>query len=178
VINASVIGDNVNVMQGVQLMLSVVGDGCYLPFRSALFMTTLMENSMVAQNACLQMCVIGRDTFIGAGNTFTDFNLMAKPIKVMHKEELLDVGLPVIGGCVGHNCRIGSGHTIYPARSIESDVVLFAKQEGTIIAKNVKYEDSDHHDYPDQEHVAQYHREARRERSFTLTQQLVRSASD
>jgi acetyltransferase-like isoleucine patch superfamily enzyme len=157
VINASIIGDNVNIMQGAQLMASVVGDGCYVPFRAALFMTTLMENSMVAQNSCLQACVIGRDTFIGAGNTFTDFNLLAKPLKVFHKGVLQDVGLPIIGGCVGHNCRIGSGHIVYPARTIESDVVLFAKQERTIIDRNIKYEDSDHHGYPDQKHRTQYH---------------------
>jgi len=157
VINASVIGDNVNIMQGAQLMASVVGDGCYVPFRTALFMTTLMENSMVAQNSCLQACVVGRDTFIGAGNTFTDFNLLAKPLKVYHQGALREVGLPIIGGCVGHNCRIGSGHIIYPARTIESDVVLFAKPGRTIINKNIRYEDSDHHGYPDQHHVAQYH---------------------
>jgi acetyltransferase-like isoleucine patch superfamily enzyme len=156
VINASVVGNNVNIMQGVQLMLSVVGDGCYLPFRSALFMTTLMENSMVAQNACLQMCVVGRDTFIGAGNTFTDFNLLAKPIKVFHNGKLQNVELPVIGGCIGHNCRIGSGHIFYPARTIESDVVLFAKPERIVLTKNMRYEDSDHHGYPDQGHIPQY----------------------
>jgi carbonic anhydrase/acetyltransferase-like protein (isoleucine patch superfamily) len=157
VINACVIGNNVNVMQGVQLMLSVVGDGCYLPFRSALFMTTLMENSMVAQNTCLQMSVVGRDTFIGAGNTFTDFNLLAKPLKIWHKGKLEEVQLPVIGGCVGHNCRIGSGHIIFPARSIESDVVLFAREGRTVIDKNIKYEDSDHHKYPGSGHIPKYH---------------------
>jgi len=158
VINACVIGDNVNVMQGVELLLSVVGDGSYMAFRSALFMTTLMENCMVAQNSCLQLSVIGRDTFIGAGNTFTDFNMLPnKPIKVLHKGELHDVGLPVIGGCVGHNCRIGSGHVIYPARSIDSDVVLSVKQDRTIITKNVRYEDSDHHHYSDSGHVVKYH---------------------
>ena len=177
VINASIIGSNVNIMQGVQLMLSVVGDGCYLPFRSALFMTTLMENSMVAQNTCLQMCVVGRDTFIGAGNTFTDFNLLAKPIKVFHNGKLHDVGLPVIGGCVGHNCRIGSGHIIYPARTIESDVVLYAKQDNTVIAKNVKYEDSDHHGYPDHQHLAQYHDELPESKNRIFTEKLVKPAT-
>jgi carbonic anhydrase/acetyltransferase-like protein (isoleucine patch superfamily) len=157
VINASLVGNNVNIMQGAQLMLSVVGDGSYIPFRTALFMTTLMENSMVAQNSCLQACVIGRDTFIGAGNTFTDFNLLAKPIRVSHKDGLRETELPVIGGCVGHNCRIGSGHIIYPGRSIASDVVLFAKPERTIIGKNVTYEESDHHGYPGQGHIPQYH---------------------
>jgi hypothetical protein len=65
--------------------------------------------------------------------------------------------MPVIGGCVGHNCRIGSGHIVYPARSIESDVVLSAKQGRTVIVKNVRYEDSDHHKYPDSGHVVKYH---------------------
>jgi carbonic anhydrase/acetyltransferase-like protein (isoleucine patch superfamily) len=157
VINASVIGNNVNIMQGVQLLLSVVGDGSYLAFRSALFMTSVMENSMIAQNTCLQLSVIGRDTFIGAGNTFTDFNLMNIPMKVLHKGKLQEVGLPVIGGCVGHNCRIGSGHVFYPARSIDSDVVLIPRQDRNVIAKNVNYENSDHHLYPAHGHIPKYH---------------------
>ncbi len=157
VINACVIGNNVNLMQGVQMTLCVVGDGSYLAFRAALFMTTLMENSMVAQNTCLQMSVVGHNTFVGAGNTFTDFNLLVKPLKIIHKGQLRHVGLPVIGGCVGHNCRIGTGHIFFPARSIESDVVLFAKPGRTIFSKNVTYADSDHHGYPDSGHIVLYH---------------------
>jgi len=156
VITNSVIGSNVTIGQGAQVMASVVSDGCYLPFRAALFMTTLMEDSMVAQNACLQLCVIGRNTFIGAGNTFTDFNLLGKPIRTLHKGRLQEVGLPVLGGCVGHNCRIGSGHIIYPARMIESDVVLFARPDRHVITDNVLFEDSDHHGWPDQAHQPQY----------------------
>jgi len=181
VINASIIGNNVNIMQGVQLLLSVVGDGSYLGFRAALFMTTLMENSMVAQNTCLQLSVVGRHTFIGAGNTFTDFNIMGNPIKnpvkVFHKGELHEVGLPVIGGCVGHNCRIGSGHVIFPARSIDSDVIIFAKQDRTIITKNVKYEESDHHDYPGSGHVAMYHDELPQESNAISEEELINSTT-
>ena len=142
------IGNNVTVSHGCVLMLSVVGDGCFLPWRASMFMTTLMENSMVAQNTCLQMCVIGRDTFIGAGNTFTDFNLVAKPIRVMHHNRLEEVGMPVIGGCVGHNCRIGSGFVIFPGRTIESDVLLAANRKERVLAKNVTFAESDHHTIP------------------------------
>ncbi len=146
VIDNCIIGDNTTVSQGCQVMLSVLGDGCFLPFRASLYLTTLMENSMVAQNTCLQMCVIGRNTFIGAGNTFTDYNLIPKPILAIGGNGVLeDAGRPVLGGCVGHNCRIGSGMIIYPARTIESDVVLFASPERQVIAKNVAYEESDHH---------------------------------
>jgi acetyltransferase-like isoleucine patch superfamily enzyme len=146
VIENCIIGDNVNISQDCQLMLSVIGDGAFLPFRAALFMTTLMDNTMVAQNTCLQMCVIGRNTFIGAGSTFTDYNLLSMPIRALDGDDRLKAAnRPVLGGCVGHNCRIGSGMIIFPARTIESDVVLFASQERRVIAKNISYEDSDHH---------------------------------
>jgi len=146
VIDNCTLGDNVTISQGCQLMLSTVGDGTFLPFRAALFMTTLMEHAIVAQNTCLQMCVVGRGTFIGAGNTFTDYNLLPAPLRAMNADgELREASVPVLGGCVGHNCRLGSGLIIYPARTIESDVILFASKERRVIDKNVAYEDSDHH---------------------------------
>jgi carbonic anhydrase/acetyltransferase-like protein (isoleucine patch superfamily) len=145
VIENCIIGNNVNISQGCQLMLSVVGDGTFLPFRAALFMTTIMENSMVAQNTCLQMCVVGRNSFIGAGNTFTDFNLVSAPIKARDGNgELKFSNRPVLGGCVGHNCRIGAGMIIYPARIIESDVILIPTKERRVIDHDVFVEDSDH----------------------------------
>jgi carbonic anhydrase/acetyltransferase-like protein (isoleucine patch superfamily) len=142
-ITNSLIGNNVNIMQGCQIMLSVVSDRCYLPFNAALFMTTLMENSMVAQLSCLQMCVVGRNTFIGAGNIFTDFDLVNRPIHTFHKRKgadaptLEEVGLPVLGSAVGHNCKIGSGFVIYPARQIGSNTTLIYADEESVVARNV-----------------------------------------
>ena len=148
VIDNCIIGNNVNVSQDVQLMLSVVGDGTFLPFRAALFMTTIMDNSMVAQNTCLQMCVVGRNTFIGAGSTFTDYNLVPAPIRALDGSGKLNISnRPVMGSAVGHNCRLGSGMIVYPARTIESDVVLAASKDRRVIDKNVRYEDSDHHSF-------------------------------
>ncbi len=147
-ISNCIIGNNVSILQGNQLLISVVGDRCYLPFRSSLFFTTLMEDTMVAQNACLQFCVVGRDSFIGAGTTFTDFNLIPKPLRTMHRGQLEDVGATVLGSCVGHHCRIGADLTIYPARMIESDVVLVRSEQRSVISRNVSYEESDHLHWP------------------------------
>jgi UDP-N-acetylglucosamine diphosphorylase / glucose-1-phosphate thymidylyltransferase / UDP-N-acetylgalactosamine diphosphorylase / glucosamine-1-phosphate N-acetyltransferase / galactosamine-1-phosphate N-acetyltransferase len=99
VIDNCTIGSNVTVSQGCQLMLSVVSDGCFLPFRASLFMTTMMENSMVAQNTCLQLCVIGRDSFIGAGTTFTDFNILGGPLRTFtsKKSRLEETNMLVLG---------------------------------------------------------------------------------
>jgi UDP-N-acetylglucosamine diphosphorylase / glucose-1-phosphate thymidylyltransferase / UDP-N-acetylgalactosamine diphosphorylase / glucosamine-1-phosphate N-acetyltransferase / galactosamine-1-phosphate N-acetyltransferase len=162
VIENCVIGNNVNISQDVQLMLSVVGDGAFLPFRTALFMTTLMENSMVAQNTCLQMCVVGRNTFIGAGSTFTDYNLIPTPIRARDGNGNLSISnRPVLGGCVGHNCRIGSGMIIYPARTIESDVVLAASAERRVIDRDVTFDQSDHHKWKLAHlHQTPYHKKA------------------
>lgn len=147
VIGNCYIGDGVNIAQGCELMLSVVNNGCFLPFRASLFMSVLMENSIIAQNTCIQMCVIGRDSFIGAGTTFTDFNLLPTPLKLEAMDGRLEpVDQVVLGGCVGHNCRLGSGLIIYPARMIESDVILFASPSRRVIRKNISYEESDHHE--------------------------------
>lgn len=147
VIDNCIIGNNVTISQGCQLLLSVVSDYCFLPFRAALFMTTMMENSMVAQNTCLQLCVIGRDSFIGAGTTFTDFNVLGGPLRTFGRDNNLEqTHSLVLGGCVGHHCRLGSGMIIYAARTIESDVVLLSADRSHIM-KNVPYEQSDHHEY-------------------------------
>jgi UDP-N-acetylglucosamine diphosphorylase / glucose-1-phosphate thymidylyltransferase / UDP-N-acetylgalactosamine diphosphorylase / glucosamine-1-phosphate N-acetyltransferase / galactosamine-1-phosphate N-acetyltransferase len=165
VIENCVIGNNVNISQDVQLMLSVVGDGAFLPFRASLFMTTLMENSMVAQNTCLQMCVVGRNTFLGAGSTFTDYNLIPAPIRARDGNGKLSISnRPVLGGCVGHNCRIGAGMIIYPARTIESDVVLAASAERRVIDRDITFDQSDHHGLKlSHLHLTPYHRNKKAE---------------
>lgn len=144
-IDVCIIGNNVTISDGCQLMLSVVSDRCFLPFRAALFETVLMEDTMVAQNTCLQLACVGRSSFIGAGSTFTDFNLIPKPLRIATPGGLEPTEMTVLGGCVGHHCRIGSGMVIYPARTIESDSVLVASQERRVIEKNVTFEDCDLH---------------------------------
>lgn len=143
VIANSIIGSGVNVMQGSQVMLSVVSDRCFLPFNAGLFMTALMDNTMVAQNSTLQLCVVGRNTFIGANNCFTDFNLQNEPIKVMHQGRATEVNLPVLGSAVGHNVKVGSGFVVYPGRMIESNAVIIFDNEKNLIRKTVTGHDLD-----------------------------------
>lgn len=144
VITNSLIGKNVTIMQGSQIMLSVVSDRCYLPWNAGLFMTTLMENSMIAQLSCLQMCVVGRNTFIGAGNIFTDFDLRNQPLHTFHQRkgaaqpEKEEIGLPVIGSAVGHNCKIGSGFIVYPARMIGSNTTLIYADPQSVVSRNIQ----------------------------------------
>ncbi|HUS17649.1 MAG TPA: NDP-sugar synthase, partial [Chloroflexia bacterium] len=134
---SSVIGDNVNIMHGAQIVLSMVSNGCYIPFRAALYGTSFMENTMVAQNTVLQGCVIGRNTFIGGGNTFTDYNLLGQPIRTMHKGRLEPVGMAACGCAVGHDCRIGAGFVFYPGRTVESGTVLIYRGDQAVVDHNI-----------------------------------------
>lgn len=147
IIDNCTIGDNASVDAGCMLFQSVLGNNCFLPFRASLYLTHVMENTIIAQNTCLQMCVIGRNAFVGAGNTFTDFNLIAqKPLKAANRDQHLEtVNQIVLGSAVGHNCRVGSGMVVMPGRMVESDVVLIASPQRRVINRNVTFEESDHH---------------------------------
>jgi carbonic anhydrase/acetyltransferase-like protein (isoleucine patch superfamily) len=166
IIDNCTIGDNCNIDAGCMLYQSTLGNNCFLPFRASLYLTAVMENVIIAQNTCLQMCVIGRNSFVGAGSTFTDFNLVAqKPIRAANRDgELEDVGQIVLGSAVGHNCRIGSGMVVFPGRMIESDTVLVASPQRRVITRSVSYEESDHHFITGGElHKRFYPREGERE---------------
>lgn len=154
VIDNCTLGNNVNIDAGCMLYQSTVGDGSFLPFRAALYLTAIMEDVIVAQNTCLQMCVVGRNTFVGAGSTFTDFNMFGNfPMRAANRYgELEEVGQAVLGGAIGHNCRIGAGMIIMPGRMVESDVVLVASPRRRVISRNITYQESDHHQYGSQLH--------------------------
>ena len=146
VIENCIIGDNVNISQGCQLMLSVVGDGTFLPFRASLFMTTVMDNCLIAQNTCLQMCVIGRNTFIGAGSHLYRFQpaLRADQSPGWHRARCASPTARCWAAAWGTTAGSGPGMIIYPARMIESDMVLFATKERRVIDRDIDFEDSDH----------------------------------
>jgi hypothetical protein len=91
------------------------------------------------------MSVIGRNSYVGSGTVFTDFNLLPTPMRAQVDHHLVEIDMPVLGVCVGHNCRIGSGLLVYPGRMIESDVVLIASPTRRVIMKNISWEESDHH---------------------------------
>jgi hypothetical protein len=42
-----------------------------------------------------------------------------------------------VGGAVGHDCRLGSGLVIYPARTIESGTILVYRDGYTTVDRNV-----------------------------------------
>ncbi len=145
VISQCIIGKNVTLAHGNHFHMSVLADNCFFPWGASAYFSVFMENSTAGQNSSIEMSVIGRNSYIGAGTIFTDFNLLPIPLRSQVNYQLVEIDMPVLGACVGHNCRLGAGLVIYPARMIESDVVLFTSPTRRVIMKNISYEESDHH---------------------------------
>jgi len=165
VITQCLIGDNVTLTHGNHFHMCVINDDCFFPFGAGASFSLFMEGSSIAAGASIEMSVIGRNSYIGPGTVLTDFNLLPTPMHTVQDRYLVEIDMPVLGVCVGHNCRIGGGLLIYPARMIESDVVLVASPTRRVIMKNISYEESDHHaaeaahlhprKYPRQEEAAE-----------------------
>jgi carbonic anhydrase/acetyltransferase-like protein (isoleucine patch superfamily) len=145
VISQCIIGDNVTLAHDNHFHMCALSDGCFFPWGANAYFTVFMEGSSAMQNTSIEMSVIGRHSSIGAGTVFTTFNVLPTPLKTLHNHHLVEIDIPVLGACVGHNCRLGAGLVVYPARVIESDVVLIASPTRRVIMKNIAYEESDHH---------------------------------
>jgi hypothetical protein len=45
----------------------------------------------------------------------------------------------VLGSAVGHNCKIGSGFVVYPARMIGSNTTLIYADSESVVGRNVQH---------------------------------------
>ena len=144
-VSRSIIGSNVVLAGSNHFDLCVLSDDCFFPFGASAAMTTYMEGSSAGHGTSMELSVVGRNSVIGSGTVFTDFNVLPVPLKAMGDTHLTEVGLPMLGACIGHNCRIGSGLVFFPGRAVESDVALVASATRRVIAKHITYEESDHH---------------------------------
>lgn|SRR5574341_123525 len=145
VVTQCIIGDNVTLAHGNHFHMCVLSDDCFFPWGASAYFTVFMENSSAAQNTSLEMSVVGRNTYIGGGTVFASFNLLPTPLHGMVEHPMATPDMPVLGACVGHNCRLGSGLVIYPSRMIESDVILIPSPTRRVIMNDIAYEESDHH---------------------------------
>jgi NDP-sugar pyrophosphorylase family protein len=162
IIDNCTIGDNVSIDSGCVVSLSTVGNNCFLPFRSSLYLTALMDSTIVAQNTCLQMCVIGRNSFHWRGQYLYRLQFDRSGRARRARARTADRAAPhwgrstprwrsrtpgrqCWGGAVGHNCRLGSGLIVFPGRMVESDTIMFASPQRRVVSRSVTFEESDHH---------------------------------
>ncbi len=139
VVEASVLGDNVTVGAGAVVRFCHLGDGAQVSEGACALYSVLGKGAMVSrmgmvQSAVLydkantgqpgiQLCVIGRGSFVGAGVILGDFRLDGE-VQVMHQGKLTSVGTNLMGCAVGHDVRILMRASFYPGRELPNGVTI------------------------------------------------------
>ncbi|MBH24392.1 MAG: hypothetical protein CMH57_08075 [Myxococcales bacterium] len=139
VVEGSVLGDNVTVGAGAIVRFSWLGDGARVSDSSHVLYSVLGAGASTARmgmlQSCvlypgansghygLQLCVVGRDTFVGGEVVLGDF----KPdgnIMVMHRGELKNTHTNLLGCAVGHDCSVMMRATTYAGREIPNGYTI------------------------------------------------------
>ncbi len=133
VVEASTLGDNVVVGANAVVRFSHLGDGVRISDQCNIQYSVLGQGASVARmgmlQGCviypgsnsghygLQLCVVGRDTFVGGEVVLGDFK-PAGEIMVMHRGKLVSARTNMLGCAVGHGCQILMRATTYAGREI------------------------------------------------------------
>lgn len=149
VVEASVLGDNVRVGANAVVRFShladnaVVGDACHVLYsvvgegasiaRMGMLQSCVLYPHANSGHYGLQLCVIGRDTFVGGEVILGDF----KPdgnIHVMHRGALVNTHTNLLGCAMGHDCSIMMRATMYAGREVPNGYTIIGPPHD-IIAK-------------------------------------------
>ena len=149
VVEASTLGDNVKIGANAVVRFSHLGDGVSISDQCNIQYSVLGEGATVARmgmlQSCvlyagansghygLQLCVVGRDTFVGGECILGDFK-PGSTIQVMQDGELVDTGTNTLGCAVGHDCAIMMRATFYAGREIPNGVTIIGPP-GDVVAK-------------------------------------------
>jgi len=125
IVRASIIGDNAHIGNGVVVEESVIGDGCKILHGHILFSVFYPGTFSVA--GFISASLTGKDVFIGANATLTDFRFDGKNVTVLNNNKKTDSGNLFLGACLGHKVYIGAQCVIAPGRAVPNNLRICRK---------------------------------------------------
>lgn len=121
----AIVGDQASVVS------SVLGEGASVGRMGMLQSCVLMKGANTGHFGH-QLCVIGRDTFIGGEVILADFT----PAETSHVQDqegaLHPAETPLLGCAVGHNVRLMAGLYVAPGRAIPNGVTIIGPQRDVL----------------------------------------------
>lgn len=119
-IRASIIGADSYLEERVNVLSSVVGPRTFVSKNSVVYASACMEDANLGMNG-MQMCLVGRRSALTPRATPTDV-LPGRKLKVKLDGQLVEIDLPLLGSCFGHDTYIGADLYIAPGREIPNGV--------------------------------------------------------
>jgi acetyltransferase-like isoleucine patch superfamily enzyme len=122
IVRASIIGNNVHIGNGVVVEESVLGDGCKILHGHIMF--SCLGPGAFSVSDFVSASLVGKNAFIGANATLTDFRFDGKNVLAIQDGVSVDTGNRFLGVCLGNETYIGAGCTIAPGRIVPSGCKL------------------------------------------------------
>lgn len=132
VVRYSHLGDGVRISDQCNILYSVLGEGASVSRMGMLQSCVLYPGSLTGHYG-LQLCVVGRDTFVGGEVVLGDFKPRGE-IMVMHRGRLVSSGTNMMGCAVGHGCQVLMRATTWAGREIPNGYEILGPPHD-IIAK-------------------------------------------
>lgn len=117
IVRCSILGDGVRVMEQSIVDGSVLGDGVLVNPQGMVKLTVAYPR---ASFTWIQACVVGESTFLGVLCRALEMKFEGE-VKVRHRGELVNTGLPFLGSCIGHRAFISADTRIAPGRVLPND---------------------------------------------------------
>lgn len=127
VIRGSAIDSEVHIGNNVVVEYSVIGENSSILSGHILYSVFYPGTFSVAE--MVSASLIGRDSFLGANCTLTDFRFDNQNVLAENNENKVDSGNRFLGACLGHDVYIGSGCIIAPGRIIPNGLRMAFDKE-------------------------------------------------
>ena len=127
-VHYSVLGQDVEVGDHAVIMGCTLADQVQILRASYLALCASMPGSTLASYK-VQLSLFGRGVFLTSSAWLIDAKLKGD-IRVEHQGELVAIGSPFLGSCLGHGVTLGAQVAIQPGRSIPNGSTVVGPPEG------------------------------------------------
>ncbi len=136
----SVLGDKVSILGGSQALFSVLGNNAIIGETSTLNFSVLYPEA-VANQAIMQLCVMGRRAVTTRGSLAIDLNFH-QDIRVPLDGQFHNTGQRTLGSAYGHGVKVGSGVWMSSGRMLPNDAFVIQNPDDIIrrMPKNLEYD--------------------------------------
>lgn len=127
IVRASIIGPNTVIEERTNISYSVVGADSFVSKNAVIYASAAMDGADLGMTG-MQMCLVGKRAALTPRATPTDV-IPGRKIKVKSDGRLVEIDVPVLGACFGHDTFLGADLYIAPGREIPNGVRLGPQPE-------------------------------------------------
>lgn len=126
-VRGAIVGPGSVIEQRADVSYSVLGPRTFVSKHSIVYATAAMEDAELCMKG-MQMCLVGRRASLTARASPID-TTPGRKLRVRFEDEYVEIDIPVLGSCYGHDSFIGADLFIGPGRAIPNGIRIVPQPE-------------------------------------------------